>query len=88
MREYIPLRVKVMEQMQRHPAGMSCAELEAILGISRVNISSVLSKMFMYGGPVEKCGPKTFGPGMRWRLRPTSGASAHGPENGSPVRPA
>lgn len=65
-----PLRVRVVETLRQHPEGMSTKELEAILRVPRYTVSPVVSKICMYGGPIEKCpDAPTHGAGTRWRLK-------------------
>ena len=64
-----PLRLQVVAALQRNPNGLSTRELERELGISSAyTLSSVLSKMFLYGAPIEKIGP-SHGQGVKWRWR-------------------
>lgn len=66
----VPVRIRVTDELKRHPEGLSCVQLEELLGVSRYTIGPVISKMFMYGGPVEKLGPVSGrGPGVVWRLK-------------------
>lgn len=63
-----PLRLQVAAALQRHREGLSTRQLEQELGVSsRYTLSSVVSKMHLYGAPIEKVGK--HGPGVIWRWK-------------------
>ena len=63
-----PLRIRILEALPIAPApGISMRELGERLGDPPYSVSSVVSKMHAYGGPVEKIGE--FGPSVRWRRK-------------------
>lgn len=62
------LRERVIETLHGFPDGATTRDLAAKLGDPQYSISSVVSKIFLYGGPIEKIGHQ-FGPGTKWRLR-------------------
>lgn len=65
-----PLRVRVVEALKRHPKGLSTKDLESILKVPRYTVSPVVSKICMYGGPIEKVpGAPTHGAGTLWRYK-------------------
>lgn len=63
------LRVRVVETLKEFPDGASCVELEAAMGDARYTISSIVSKMRCYGGPIDML---RDGHSIKWRLRETA----------------
>lgn len=66
-----PLRVRIIEALKPYPLGLTARELAQVMGDWQPGISSIVSKMHTYGGPVEKvCNDGNgYGKGVRWRLR-------------------
>lgn len=63
------LRHRVVDTLKEFPDGASTAQLAAVMGDAQATISGIVSKMHVYGGPIDKIGDGGSGPKIRWRLR-------------------
>ena len=68
-----PARVRVMEKFTQQPERVwTMRELAEELGIWQKTLSPLVSKIHMYGGPIEKVGH------CYWRLKRNSAARREG----------
>ena len=59
-----PARVRVMEKFEQQPERLwTTRELSEELHIGQYSVSPIVSKIHMYGGPIEKIGHH------HWRLK-------------------
>lgn len=63
-----PLHVRIVEALKRYPYGIGTKDLSEILGDDKPTVSSMISKMAIYGDRVEKVGGSR-GQRCRWRLK-------------------
>ena len=64
----MPLHLRIKVVLRDYPKGLSTKELAQITDRDQQTVSAVVSKIYSYGGGIEKIGPP-FGAGTRWRLR-------------------
>lgn len=62
---------QVMRALRSYPDGVSTHDLAAHLGLEQRNLSSRLTKMFMWGGPIDRDVARNGRGGrfMMWRVK-------------------